>query len=183
MVHRSARRPSFSSTPWATVASKRSRPASWQMGVLPRVHGNTGKSKRKDRPTLNQIQDVIQFVMNYAGICIAVEMCVCVCVCVCACVRVCVCVCACACACVCVCVCACVRVCVHVCVCIITPSHNLPVSNAMLLPGRVPGYKDSDVKLLPSSTTKHTIIWEQYIQAVATTLMRAVVYSTFTHLW
>ena len=24
----------------------------------------------------------------------------------------------------------------------------------MLLPGRVPGYKDSDVKLLPSSTTK-----------------------------
>ena len=52
----------------------------------------------------------------------------------------------------------------------------------MLLPGRVPGYKDSDVKLLPSSTTKHTI-WEQYIQAAATTLMRAVAYSTFTHLW
>ena len=65
--------------------------------------------------------------------------------------------------------------------CIITP-HNLPDSNAMLLPGRVPGYKDSDVMLLPSSTTKHTI-WEQYIQAVATTLMRAVTYSTFTHLW
>ena len=66
--------------------------------------------------------------------------------------------------------------------CIITPSHNLPDSNAMLLPGRVPGYKDSDVKLLPSSTTKHTI-WEQYIQAAATILMRAVAYSTFTHLW
>ena len=64
----------------------------------------------------------------------------------------------------------------------ITPSHNLPDSNAILMPGRVPGYKDSDVKLLPSSTTKHTI-WEQYIQAVATTLMRAVAYSTFTHLW
>ena len=43
----------------------------------------------------------------------------------------------------------------------------LPDSNAMLLPGRVPGYKDSDVKLLPSSTTKHTI-WELYIQAAAT---------------
>ena len=67
-------------------------------------------------------------------------------------------------------------------VCIITPSRNLPDSNAMLLPGRVPGYKDTDVKLLPSSTTKHTI-WEQYIQAAATTLMRAVAYSTFTHLW
>ena len=52
----------------------------------------------------------------------------------------------------------------------------------MLLPGRVPGYKDSDVKLLPSSTTKHTI-WEQYIQAAATTLMRTLAYSTFTHLW
>ena len=52
----------------------------------------------------------------------------------------------------------------------------------MLLPGRVPGYKDTDVKLLPSSTTKHSI-WEQYIQAAATTLMRAVAYSTFTHLW
>ena len=83
-------------------------------GVLPRVHGNTGKSKRKDRLTLNQIQDVVQFVMNYAGMCIAVEMCVCVCACAC----VCVCACACACACVCACVCVCVRVCVCVCVCV-----------------------------------------------------------------
>ena len=55
-------------------------------------------------------------------------------------------------------------------------------SNAMLLPGRVPGYKDSDVKLLPSSTTKHAI-WELYLQAAATSLMRAVAYSTFTQLW
>ena len=45
--------------------------------VLPRVHGNTGKSKRKDRLTLKQIQDVVQFVMNYAGTYTAVEMCVC----------------------------------------------------------------------------------------------------------
>jgi len=43
----------------------------------------------------------------------------------------------------------------------------------MLLPGQVPGYKDSDVKLLPSSTTKHAI-WELYLQAAATRLMRAV---------
>ena len=58
-------------------------------GVLPRVHGNTGKSKRKDRLTLNQIQDVVQFVMNYAGMYTAVEMCVCVCVraCVCVCMQ------------------------------------------------------------------------------------------------
>ena len=75
-------------------------------GVLPRVHGNTGKSKRKDRLTLNQIQDVVQFVMNYAGMCIAVEMCVRVCV-TCVCVRACMC--ACMCMCVCVCMCACKR--------------------------------------------------------------------------
>ena len=76
--------------------------------------------------------------------------------------------------------------CTHLCMCLqlhsIVLSHNLPDSNAMLLPGRVPGYKDSDVKLLPSSTTKHTI-WELYIQAAATSLMRAVAYSTFTQLW
>ena len=59
------------------------------------------------------------------------------------------------------------------------PIVHTPDSNA---PGRVPGYKDSDVKLLPSSTTKHTI-WELYLQAAATSLMRAVAYSTFTHLW
>ena len=52
-------------------------------GVLPRVHGNTGKSKRKDRLTLHQIQDVVQFVMNYADMCTAVEMYVCVRACVC----------------------------------------------------------------------------------------------------
>ena len=55
-------------------------------------------------------------------------------------------------------------------------------TNAMLLPRRVPGYKDTDVKLLPSSTTKHSI-WELYIQAAAADSMRAVAYSTFTQLW
>ena len=43
-------------------------------GVVARVHGNKGKSHRKDRLTLNQIQDVVQFIMNYAGACISVEM-------------------------------------------------------------------------------------------------------------
>ena len=44
---------------------------------------------------------------------------------------------------------------------------------------RVPGYKDSNVKLLPSSTTKHAI-WELYLQDAATSSMRAV---AFTDLW
>ena len=32
--------------------------------------------------------------------------------------------------------------------------QNLPDSNAMLLPMRVPGYKDSGMKLLPTSTVQ-----------------------------
>lgn len=75
--------------------------------------------------------------------------------------------------------CACVllSLCLYLCKCV--PGLD---TNAMLLPGRVPGYKDSDVKLLPSSTTKHAI-WELYLQAAASSSMRAVAYSTFTLLW
>ena len=59
------------------------------------------------------------------------------------------------------------RVCVCVCVCVLCVKGkpetinvhpimvHTPDSTTMLLLGRVPGYKDSDVKLLPSSTTKH----------------------------
>ena len=64
----------------------------------------------------------------------------------------------------------------------ITFTHNLPDSNAMLLPGRVPGYEESDMKLLASTIIKHTI-WELYLQAAATTSMRAVAHLTFTQLW
>ena len=60
----------------------------------------------------------------------------------------------------------------------ITFTHNLPDSNAMLLPGRVPGYEESDVKLLASTIIKHTI-WELYLQAAAT----ISTYLTFTQLW
>ena len=35
---------------------------------------------------------------------------------------------------------------------------NYSEEHAILLPGRVPGYKRSDVQLLPSSTTKRVII-------------------------
>ncbi len=51
----------------------------------------------------------------------------------------------------------------------------------MLLPGRIPGYKNSDVKLLPSHTTKHAI-WELYLRSAAG-LLKQVAYSTFTQLW
>ena len=41
----------------------------------------------------------------------------------------------------------------------------------MVLPGQVPGYKSSDVQLLPSSTTKHQV-WELYQQAASRESMR-----------
>ena len=52
----------------------------------------------------------------------------------------------------------------------------------MLLPSRVPGYKNSDIKLLPSSMTIRGI-WELYIQSASSGLLKSVVYSTFTQLW
>ena len=61
--------------------------------------------------------------------------------------------------------------------------HNhVTEANAMVLPGRVPGYKSSDIQLLPSSTTKHQV-WELYQQAATLESMRLVSYSTFTSLW
>ena len=54
-------------------------------------------------------------------------------------------------------------------------------ANAMVLPGRVPGYKSSDIQLLPSSTTKHKV-WELYQQAASVESMRPVSYSMFTSL-
>ncbi|MCG8621417.1 MAG: hypothetical protein MJE68_05355 [Proteobacteria bacterium] len=52
----------------------------------------------------------------------------------------------------------------------------------MVLPGRIPGYKSSDIQLLPSSTTKNRV-WELYQEAAGVQSMRPVGYSTFTRLW
>ena len=52
----------------------------------------------------------------------------------------------------------------------------------MILPGRVPGYKSSDIQLLPSSTTKHQV-GELYQQAANVESMHPVSYSTFMSLW
>ena len=57
-------------------------------------------------------------------------------------------------------------------------------ANAILLPGRIPGYKRSDVQLLPSSTTKR-YVWQQYcasLQSLSTTHHQAA-YSTFCSIW
>ena len=55
-------------------------------------------------------------------------------------------------------------------------------TNAILLPGRVPGYKRTDVQLLPSSTTKRQV-WQQYCSALHSTTHHQVAYSTFCSIW
>ena len=59
---------------------------------------------------------------------------------------------------------------------------NYAEQNALLLPGRVPGYSRSDIKLLPSSVSKRGI-WMVYQEAARSDSMRVVGYSTFTGLW
>ena len=55
-------------------------------------------------------------------------------------------------------------------------------ANAILLPGRIPGYKRTDVQLLPSSTTKLQV-WQQYCTSVVSTTHQQVAYSTFCSIW
>ena len=59
---------------------------------------------------------------------------------------------------------------------------NYSELHGLVLPGRVPGYSRSDIQLLPSSTSKHSI-WQQYYSSSTSTSHRAVAYSTFCLLW
>ena len=54
--------------------------------------------------------------------------------------------------------------------------------HAILLPGRIPGYKRDDLQLLPSSTTKREV-WESYHRAASGSSIKAVCYSLFCSLW
>ena len=55
--------------------------------------------------------------------------------------------------------------------------------HAILLPGRIPGYKRDDLQLLPSSTTKRQV-WKMYHQAASASAdTTAVCYSLFCALW
>ena len=55
--------------------------------------------------------------------------------------------------------------------------------HSLLLPGRVPGYSRDDIKLLPSSMSKHDI-WKEYFQAAQQDPeVHAVAYTTFRCLW
>ena len=61
--------------------------------------------------------------------------------------------------------------------------RNYAEDHAILLPGRIPGYKQDDVVLLPSSTTKITV-WNLYHAAAENAPdVKAVGYSSFCSLW
>ncbi|PFX33021.1 hypothetical protein AWC38_SpisGene2140 [Stylophora pistillata] len=59
---------------------------------------------------------------------------------------------------------------------------NVAEEQALLLPGRVPGFKRIDVKLLPSNLTKHNL-WKTYFDICTSTGQVSVGYSKFCDLW
>ncbi|CAH3141519.1 unnamed protein product [Porites evermanni] len=59
---------------------------------------------------------------------------------------------------------------------------NVAEEQALLLPGRVPGFKRIDVKLLPSNLTKHGL-WKTYFDICTKTGQVSVGYSKFCDLW
>jgi hypothetical protein len=61
--------------------------------------------------------------------------------------------------------------------------RNYAEDNAILLPGRIPGYKRDDLVLLPSSTTKKAV-WNLYHAAAENAPgVKAANYSSFCSLW
>ena len=59
---------------------------------------------------------------------------------------------------------------------------NYVEENAIALPGRIPGFKDDDIKVISSSETKMSV-WRAYGAACETSDMRAVSYRKFLQLW
>lgn len=65
---------------------------------------------------------------------------------------------------------------------VVTFIHNYAEENAVLLPGRIPGYKRDDLKLLPSSVSK-VAIHKLYSDSCQASGHRAVSECTFYRLW
>ena len=60
---------------------------------------------------------------------------------------------------------------------------NYAEEHAIQLPGRIPGYKRSDLQLLPCSTTRRSV-WHKYCHATTSLPdIRAVSYPSFCSLW
>ena len=62
--------------------------------------------------------------------------------------------------------------------------RNYAEVNAILLPGRVPGYKCDDVQLLPAATTKRQV-WTMFTESLRSlaTPGRTVTYAAFCQAW
>ena len=59
---------------------------------------------------------------------------------------------------------------------------NYVEENAIVLPGRIPGFKSDEVNVLPSSETK-TSVWRAYTSTCEASGVQAVSYSKFAELW
>ena len=59
---------------------------------------------------------------------------------------------------------------------------NYVEENAIVLPGRIPGFKSNDVKVLSSSETKMSV-WRAYTSTCEASGVQAVCYSKFADLW
>ena len=59
---------------------------------------------------------------------------------------------------------------------------NYVEENAVLLPGRIPGFKNDDIRLLSSSDTKMSV-WRAFKRTCDETGKQAVCYTTFLKLW
>ena len=66
--------------------------------------------------------------------------------------------------------------------CIVTFIKNYAEQHAILLPGRIPGYKRTDLQLLPTYTTKREV-WNSYMKACGTLTFRVAGYQSFCDLW
>ena len=66
--------------------------------------------------------------------------------------------------------------------CVVSFLQNYAEQNAVLLPGRIPGFKRTDLQLLPTETTKRAV-WNAYMQSCATLTYRMAMYMTFTAIW
>ncbi len=59
---------------------------------------------------------------------------------------------------------------------------NFASQNALVLPGRVPGFQKTDIRLLPSNFSKRSI-WKIYKGQIEAVRDVAIAYSTFCKLW
>ena len=60
--------------------------------------------------------------------------------------------------------------------------NNYVEENAIMLPGRIPGYKSDDVKILSSSETKMSV-WKVYNSTCEASNKQAISYKKFIQLW